>query len=230
MLITSRSAQEYRAMFDLSEADLAGLSVLDCCAGGSCFTADTPTARVIAVDPAYALPRSELEASVRDSLPGTDTFIDEYADGFVWDWYGSVERRAKMRTDAAALFLADLRTRPQHYVAGGLPRLPFAPGSFDLVMCSHLLFTWANQLDHNWHSAALADLVRVARREVRVFPLVLQGAGEPVPFLGELIAELTDAGHECELRPTTYRFQRTARELLVIRPLLAACGRPRGWP
>jgi hypothetical protein len=53
VLITSRSAAEYRAMFDLTPEDLTG-SVLDCCAGGSSFAAETG-GRVVAVDPAYAL-------------------------------------------------------------------------------------------------------------------------------------------------------------------------------
>ncbi|MBO0878007.1 MAG: hypothetical protein J2P19_31920, partial [Pseudonocardia sp.] len=68
MLVTSRSAAEYHAMFDLTPADLAAVSVLDCCAGGSSFAAETAGAVasgrnggwVVAVDPAYAAGRRSL--------------------------------------------------------------------------------------------------------------------------------------------------------------------------
>ena len=62
-----------------------------------------------------------------------------------------------------------------------LPRLPFPGGRFDLVLSSHFLFTYADRLDLEFHRAALRELHRVARREVRVFPLLEQGGG---PFPG----------------------------------------------
>jgi hypothetical protein len=54
------------------------------------------------------------------------------------------------------------------------PDLPFRDDVFELALCSHLLFTWSDAFDEEWHRQALADLLRVAR-EVRVFPLVVQG-------------------------------------------------------
>ena len=35
-----------------------------------------------------------------------------------------------------------------------------ADGSFDLAVCSHLLFTWANVFDMAWHEAALREMAR----------------------------------------------------------------------
>ncbi len=69
VLITARSAQEYRAFFDLTDADLAG-RVLDCCAGASSFTATVNHhgGRVVALDPAYSQPPVELEHTARRSL------------------------------------------------------------------------------------------------------------------------------------------------------------------
>ncbi|GAA3436861.1 hypothetical protein GCM10018954_064710 [Kutzneria kofuensis] len=209
VLVTSRSAAEYRAMFDLSPADLTG-RVLDCCAGGSGFAADVPDA--IAVDPAYALGYDEMARLVRAGLRDGDRMIDANRDRFEWEWYGTTERRAAMRLDAAESFLADLRARPGRYVAASLPDLPLAADSVELALCSHLLFTWANQLDEQWHHRAIAELVRVARREVRIFPLVLQGSGEPVEFLDRLRSSLPAN----ELREVPYRFQRGARHMLVI--------------
>jgi hypothetical protein len=41
-----------------------------------------------------------------------------------------------------------------------------------LSVCSHFLFTYADRLDLEFHHTALRELHRVARREVRVFPLL----------------------------------------------------------
>lgn len=117
---------------------------------------------------------------------------------------------------AAELFLADLKVRPEGYVAGALPDLPLATGAVDLVLCSHLLFTWADQLGEDWHRRALAELVRVARREIRIFPVVVQGTGEPVAFLDDLRDELHVLGHRSHLRDVPYRFQRGGNQMLLI--------------
>jgi hypothetical protein len=86
------------------------------------------------------------------------------------------------------------------------------------VLCSHLLFTWANLLNADWHRQALAELTRVARYEVRVYPTVVQGTGRPVAFLGDLRAGLHAAGYRTRLREVPYRFQRDAHQMLVITP------------
>ncbi|WP_221937972.1 methyltransferase domain-containing protein [Nocardia otitidiscaviarum] len=214
MLVTSRSAAEYRAMFDLSDADLNGW-VLDCCAGGASFAAETGQ-RVVAADPVYAVGVDEVEARVSAGLREGDDMIDAHAECFEWGWYGDIESRRSMRHVAGARFLADLRARPGRYVAAALPQLPFATAAFDLVLCSHLLFTWADRLGEDWHRRALHELLRVSRGEVRVYPLVVQATGEPVVFLDRLRAELHSRGHRTELREVTYRFQRGAHHMLRI--------------
>ncbi|MDX6250594.1 MAG: hypothetical protein QOF10_3954 [Kribbellaceae bacterium] len=213
MLVTSRSYVEYEAMFDLTELPD---SVLDCCAGGASFTAEAVERGVdaIAVDPAYELPAAELVDTVRRSLPATAGIVDEHAGSFVWNWYGSPERKVELRIEAADRFLQDVSIAPERYVPGSLPKLPFGDGRFDLVLCSHLLFTWADKYDRDWHLASLRELVRVSRSEVRIFPLVQQGAGDPVDYLPDLLAEL--AGVTSEIRKVPYEFQAGADEMLVL--------------
>ncbi|MBL1077135.1 methyltransferase domain-containing protein [Nocardia sp. 2] len=215
MLVTSRSAAEYHAMFDLSPADVAG-SVLDCCSGGSSFAAETGT-RVTAVDPMYRLGHEELAQRVRTALRDGDSMIAAHAHRFEWGFYGGIEQRRQMRYAAGEQFIADRAAHPDRYVAAALPELPFPDGSFDLVLCSHLLFTWSDRFDEDFHRRALAELVRVARREVRIYPLVVQATGEPVEFLDRLCDELRAAGHEVELHPVPYRFQQGAHYALWIR-------------
>lgn len=213
MLVTSRSYAEYEAMFDLSELPD---SVVDCCAGGAGFTAEAAARGVdaVAVDPAYEMPAAELVDTVRRSLPAGARIVDEHAASFTWKWYGDPGRKDELRIEAADRFLQDVAVAPERYVAGGLPELPFGDGRFDLVLCSHLLFTWADKYDRDWHLAALRELVRVSRSEVRIFPLVNQGAGEPVEFLPDLLEALRPV--TSQIRKVPYEFQVGADEMLVL--------------
>jgi ubiquinone/menaquinone biosynthesis C-methylase UbiE len=98
-------------------------------------------------------------------------------------------------------------------VPASLPRLPFPSGRFDLVLSSHFLFTYADRLDLEFHRAALRELHRVARREVRVFPLLEQG-GRPVPAL--LSGLLATPGIPHRIQRVGYEFQRGGNEMLVL--------------
>ncbi|WP_237100909.1 methyltransferase [Nonomuraea sp. MG754425] len=217
MIMSSRSFLEYRAMFALEERDLDGV-VLDCAGGASGFVAEAGTrgVRAVAADPLYAHGAAVLSERLSAGLEQGDAMIDANAERFVWTWYGSAERRHELRRAARRAFAADIRRRPGSYLAAGLPRLPLAARSVDLVLCSHLLFTWADRLDQEWHRAAITELARVSRGEVRIFPLVRMGDGEPVPFLGALLADLRAAGLSCEVRQVPYEFQRGARHLLAV--------------
>ena len=220
MLLTSRSFDEYVAMFDLDEQALDG-RFLDCCAGASSFIAEH-VARGgdgLAVDPVYASSGADLVSAANDGLGGGTQIIDRHSDRFVWDWYGTVGRREAIRREAAAAFLVDVGHHPGRYVAAALPQLPLASQSVDVALCSHLLFTWSEQLGHQWHLAALREMLRVVRREIRVFPLVVQGTGVQVPFLADLLGRLRGEGHDVEVRRVPYEFQRRADSILVARPV-----------
>ena len=215
MLVTSRGYDEYVAMFSLGPGELAG-RVLDCSAGAAGFVAEAAAkgTRAVAVDPAYSMSRADLADAARADLERGGGIVEQFPDRFVWDWYGSRERRDVMRRQAVVRFAADIATSPGRYVAGALPRLPFRDRSFDLVVCSHLLFTWADLLGLEWHRAAVLELTRVGR-EVRIFPVVVQGAGAAVPFWDELMAALAAAGVATQVRGVDYRFQVTGDQMLV---------------
>lgn len=203
-------------MFALGDAELSG-SVLDCSAGAAEFVAVAGSrgARAVAVDPAYALPKERLAEQARDDTERGCGIVGQHADRFTWRWYGGPEERDRMRHQALARFVTDRVMCPGRYVAGQLPQLPFGDAAFDLAVCSHLLFTWADVLGRAWHAAALRELARVAR-EVRVFPIVLQGAGEPVPFWSDLMGDLDAAGLTSEERRVDYEFQVGADRMLVV--------------
>jgi SAM-dependent methyltransferase len=217
--VTSRAYDEYVAFFDLQPDALTGKRVLDCSAGASSFVSRLCRQGIhaVAADPAYDMPRDRLADTAAAGLRDGNAIAAQFPDRFTWRWYGSIEARQKMRSRALAEFLLDLGERPERYVPASLPTLPFEDRVFDLGVCSHLLFTWADQLGYDWHLASLRELMRVAD-EVRVFPTVLQGAGDPVPFWDELMAQLRDEGATVEVRRVDYEFQVGARELLVLTP------------
>lgn len=214
--MTSRSFDEYVAMFDLDASNLPA-KILDCCAGVAGFRAEAARrgSWAVAADPAYALPREKLAEMGRDDLLRGSAIAGQYAGSFTFDWYGGPERRLTLRKAALAQFVVDLATNPSSFVAGQLPQLPFRDMAFDLAVCSHLLFTWADQLGLDWHLAALVELARVAAY-VRVFPTVMQGPGEPVPFMDELMSGLERDGLRVERRQVGYEFQRGANTMLIV--------------
>jgi hypothetical protein len=191
--------------------------VLDCSAGASSFVAGLSRRGIdaVAVDPAYDLAGDQLAEVAAAGLRDGNAIAASFPDRFTWSWYGSREARERMRSRALAEFVLDLAEHPDRYVAASLPTLPFDDGTFELGVCSHLLFTWADQLGYEWHLASLRELVRVAR-EVRVFPTVLQGAGEPVPFWDELMTALRADGIVVRTRRVGYEFQIGAQEMLVL--------------
>lgn len=213
-LISARSFDEYRAMFALADGDLSG-SVLDCPGGASSFTAhaNRAGASAIAADPAYARPRHSLAALSLAEVERGSAHTMAGADRYAWDFYGDPSGHARVRRTSAEVFSRDLIAHPARYVPAALPRLPFPDGWFDLVLSSHFLFTYADRLDLEFHRAALRELHRVARGEVRVFPLLEQG-GRPVPAL--LSGLLATLGIPYQVRRVDYEFQRGGNEMLVL--------------
>jgi hypothetical protein len=217
VLISSRSFREYLAMFGLTTSDLAERTIVDVAAGGADFVAGAASsgARAIAVDAAYAMDPDLLSAQLHENTGTGLAIVDDHPDRFTWAWYGDRATRDEMRSLAAQRFTVDRLEFPRHYVAGALPRLPFRDRAGDLVLCSHLLFTWSDVLDRAWHRDALVELARVGT-EVRVFPLVVQATGDRIEWLPALCDELRDLGLAVEERQVPYEFQTGADRMLVL--------------
>jgi hypothetical protein len=135
---------------------------------------------VVSCDPIYRLTAGDIQ----DRIASTSTeILDQTSrnrEEFVWDSIRSVDELGRVRMAAMQAFLDDFErgAKEGRYVDAELPTLPFADRSFDLALCSHLLFLYSRQLDGPFHQAAVAELCRVAA-EVRIFPLVALG-GDPV--------------------------------------------------
>lgn len=230
-LISSRDFGEYTAMFAVGDHDLGG-GVLDCPGGGASFTASA-CARGIdarAVDPVYAVPPDQLAPRLEQEVRRGSAYARSHADRYVWDFFVDPDGLARRRAESVRRFVADRWAHPERYVAASLPRLPVDDASVDLVLSSHLLFTYADRLDQGFHLAALMEMARVARREVRVYPLLDHTGDSRQRLLDGLLAELQERALPAELRAVDYEFQRGARQMLVVdaRGASAACWIRRG--
>lgn len=212
-----RSLAEYAAMFDLTPADL-GRRILDCGGGPASFTAELAAGggRVVSCDPIYRFAAAEIARRVEETYPVLLAGVEAERERFVWTRIGSPRRLGELRLAAMRRFVADLDAgrAPGRYVVTGLPDLPFAAGGFDLALCSHVLFLYADRFDAGFHARSLREMVRVAG-EARVFPLLDLG-GRESPHLGPVVEELAAAGYEPRVREVPHEFQRGGNRMLVV--------------
>lgn len=218
-LTIGRTFAEYRRMFDLGAADLAGRALLDCGGGAGAFTATAAELAdsAVAVDPIYGPPPDALEPELDAAIEYNVTQLREKRDLFVWDFYGDLDARGRYLRAAAERFLADYATHPDRYVAGELPDLPLEADAVDLALVANLLFVYDDRLDRAFHEAALRELARVAREEVRVFPLHSLDRTRSA-YVDPLVETLRADGHGVELREVPYESQPGATEMLVVEP------------
>jgi SAM-dependent methyltransferase len=213
-----RSFDEYCRMFALGDEDLA-LRILGCGDGPASFNAEATRRRstVISCDPIYKWQAADIRARIAATR---DTILEQArqnADAYVWDSIRSVDELDRIRMAAMEAFLDDYThgKADGRYVEGELPTLPFADRSFDLALCSHLLFLYSDQLGEAFHQHATRELCRVAR-EVRIFPLLALNWTRS-PFVDNTMADLRNAGHEVSIEHVPYEFQRGANQMMRIR-------------
>lgn len=197
-----RLGEQALAMFNLGAElqEWRGCSVLDCPGGPGSLAARLRRegCDVTAVDPLYALPPSALAQRALADLE--HTMAVQASSG---DLRPDFDLEACRREHLVALeaFLADRREHPDRYRAAALPELPFADAQFDLVLSGHLLFSYAPLadgglmagagLDLAWHRRALAELCRVSRRQVRLYPAhTIALNARRHPYAEALLAEL----------------------------------------
>lgn len=218
MLVSSRSLAEYRAMFALTDDHLTG-RLLDCPGGAASFAAEVDTAggHVLACDPLYELPNAKIRDIATGDLRRAHRYTSDHPAEYVWTFFADADHYLDSRARSIELFAAHHAETPDRYVPAGLPALPFEDGAFDLALCSHLLFSYADRLDREFHVAGILELARVAA-EVRVFPLVPMGMTVN-PDLGAVRAELAAAGLDTTVTRVDYEFQRGGNEMMrILRP------------
>ena len=211
-----RSAAEYEAFFALSDV-APSARILDCGSGPSSFVAEwSRNGRyVVAVDPIYRFSARDFLADFDSTAPQMLAGMRKARDRFKWDYYGSPEDVVQRRRDVLTAFIADFQaaTRSGRYVSACLPELPFLSESFDLVLCSHLLFLYSAEFDSEMHLSFLREMLRIGR-EVRVFPL-LDMDGKLSAHLEDTIQALRVSTH-VELVPLSFEFRSGDSKMLRL--------------
>jgi hypothetical protein len=212
-----RSLDEYTKMFSLTTTDLSQ-RILGVGDGPASFNAEATQQQgtVVSVDPIYCFTGAEILQrfnAVVDNIIGQ---VKATADDYVWQYHKSPEDLRHNREQAIRQFLADYDQGKQgdRYQVGELPALDFPDRSFDLALCSHLLFLYSDHLNYAFHRSAVLEMLRVSR-EVRIFPLLTLML-ERSPYLGPLLIELQQAGYLVKVVQVAYELQKGGHEMLVI--------------
>jgi hypothetical protein len=217
-----RNLAEYCAMFDLGDAEKR-MSILGCGDGPSSFNCEgtAQNMRIVSVDPLYQFRASDIRERIDATAKTIATQLRSNRDGFVWKNFADVDELIATRLAAMEQFMADYESgiAQGRYVTGGFPDLPFHDNSFDLALCSHLLFLYSEQQNLSFHLQALRELARVAE-EVRIFPL-LETGGKQSRHLRAVLLAMERMGLKAVQVHVPYEFQRGANQMLKITRLAA---------
>jgi hypothetical protein len=186
VVLLGRTFEEYRRYFLLEPDDLIGKRVLDVAGGVSSFCAEANELgiNVTSFDPIYSLSPEKIRERSEPDLESVYRTIGSVPT-YRWDFYKNPGYMRELRNRASTIFLRDYKLHPQRYVAGGLPRLSFADGEFDLTLVSYFLFAYQDRLDYEFHRESILEIMRVTRGEARIYPTVTFEAqpSEYVPML-----------------------------------------------
>ena len=212
-----RSREEYRRMFNLTDADL-GKRILGVGDGPASFNAEQTAVggSIVSIDPIYAFSAQEIEKRIEATYPTVIENVQKEEAQYNWTNFQNTDELGKERMKAMNQFLTDYETGKQQgrYLAYALPNLPFSDQSFELALCSHLLFLYSDHLSEAFHQTAIQELMRVAN-EVRIFPLISL-AGSPSPHLNPVLAACKDQHIQAEIVNVPYHFQKGAYQMLQL--------------
>jgi hypothetical protein len=208
---------EYESMFALNQSDKQG-NILGCGDGPASFNAQMSAQgyRVTSIDPIYCFSGVEIQQRFDQVAPDIIAQVRSTPDDWVWNHHHNPDELLSNRRAALEGFLADYEVgmRAGRYINAELPCLPFANQTFDLALCSHLLFLYSAQLDLAFHIASVQELCRVAH-EVRIFPL-LTLAGQPSPHIEPVRRALDEIGIKSNIVRVGYELQKGGNEMLVV--------------
>lgn len=212
-----RSFDEYRQMFALSEED-QHKKILGCGDGPASFNCRMHRRgkRVVSVDLLFQFSSKQIRSRIRQAYQSVMQQMAENQSAYLWTVIPSVEELGRLRMAAMEEFLEDydVGRREGRYIASELPNLPFADQQFDLALCSHLLFTYSDQLSTDFHCRALLEMCRVAT-EVRVFPLLDQ-SGPPSRHFEPVCRCMEANGYRHSKEAVEYEFQRGGTQMLRV--------------
>ena len=108
--------------------------------------------------------------------------------------------------------------KENRYIQAELPNLPFPDNSFDLVLSGYLLFVYTKfrDFDYQFHINAVKELLRVSKKEVRIFP-VGNIDGKHYEYVDQLLDDLHKEGIVSDIRTVEYEASKGVNQLLCLR-------------
>ena len=211
-----RNFDEYRRMFDLSDAELTQ-KILGCGDGPASFNFECNSrgGNVVSIDPIYNLTQEQIQRRIDETCKEVLRQTARNKEKFIWNTIKSVDELGRIRLDAMKIFMDSYEAgkRDKKYIPGELPHLPFVNKAFDLALSSHFLFLYTDNLSYAFHAEAINEMLRVAG-EIRIFPL-LDVNGVKSPYVQKILADFKTK--TIEIRKVNYEFQREGNELLIIK-------------
>lgn len=218
IVFIGRTFDEYIAMFNLTKEELSRSMILDCPAGACSFTAlaNWQGADVTAADIAYQYDYELLKKKGTEDLEIVMQNVEKVKENYIWNYFRSISDLKSHRIQAFTDCMSHMKQAPDRYVPSTLPVLPFRDKQFDLTLSAHFLFLYEDKLDYDFHLQTIKELLRVSKREIRIFPLVSLSCSR-YKYLDSLKAYLQRMGYTTNEVPVSYEFQKGANSMLSIR-------------
>lgn len=217
IVFIGRTFDEYMAMFSLSVDELKSKTILDCPAGACSFSAvgNRKGLDITACDIAYYHDSNDLKNKGLLDIEHAMEKMKFSQKNYRWNYFRDIEGLRKHRLSALHNCVDDMMNRSERYIPAILPTLQFDNDQFDVVLSAHFLFMYGDRLDYQFHQDTLNELLRVAKEEVRIFPLA-DLSGQRYAYLDKLIHDLSERGYTCEEETVGYEFQLNANSMLKI--------------
>lgn len=219
IIAIGRTLDEYSRMFDLRFSGLKGAQVLDAGGGVSSFTAEANDMglSVKSADRVYKFSAVELEVKCKNDLEEMFSKLLPVRNNYNWDFYGNEAGLRRYREDAYKKFLEDYGKNPHdRYIRTGFPCTAFTDREFDLTLMSHFLFLYDEHMDYSFHADTIAELIRITKEEIRIFPVVNLRYGRS-GFLDRITNDSRFSKADFRVIKVDYEFVRGGNEYLSIR-------------
>lgn len=212
-----RSLDEYRKIFNLTDADLQR-RIIGVGDGPASFNAEATAlgASILSVDPIYQFSGADILERFNAVVDDIIAQVAATPDDWVWSYHHSPDDLRRSRSHTIQRFMQDYDQGKQagRYQVQTLPHLDFADDAFDLALCSHLLFLYSAHFDTAFHIDSIREMLRISP-EVRIFPLLTLDLMRS-HHLDPVLKTFTEAGYTVEQIPVEYEFQKGANKMLRI--------------
>ena len=210
--------EEYTHMFNLTQDELENNTFLDCPGGACSFTAEAREKGIQAhaIDSEYGAPYLIFQTQCITEVEQLKLGFQDTSDSYNWSFYKNLQGLLQYRKQAALTFLRDYRTHPQHYIQGDLPHLNQPDNHVDIVLSGHFLCLYNDRLSLDFHRLAIKELLRIAKKEVRIYPLIGLDT-QPYKHLPNIINALQNEGYTVTKETIAFAFLKGSNQFLKIK-------------